>query len=341
MKLKGFIKNWLIHSAVAWVLVNVADIFSHILMTGGPIETDTFRFRFINHNINQPMIAEILAFCLAVELNYQYLFKRFRFSLVRFAAGTIGLGLLFTLLLIICLQHAIYVFTIADFLEVPVIYVMYAGFYIFLRNYFEGSKLRAQQQQQQTAAELNALKAQLNPHFFFNVLNTVYGTALQENAPKTADTIDRLSSLVRYVMEKTTSDVTTAGDDIKFINHYFQLQQQRLPVKNNIDITITTDCLSPTLSIPPLLFIPFIENAFKYGISIDKDCFIHLSLSINHQRIQMLLENSIITGSIIQPGEGTGIANAKKRLALLYPSTHTLDIKQDENTFSVKLTINL
>lgn len=287
------------------------------------------------------MVLEILAFCLAVELNYQYLFKKFRFSMWRFAACTIGLGLLFTILLILCLQHAVYVFTIGDFLEVPVIYVMYAGFYIFLRNYFESARQRAEQQQQKTTAELNALKAQLNPHFFFNILNTVYGTALQENAPKTADTIDQLSSLVRYVMEKTTTDVTTAETELKFINDYFQLQQQRLPPQNNINITIATTCSSPTLSIPPLLFIPFIENAFKYGISIDKDCFIHLSLSISDKNIQMQLENSIVAGTVIQPGEGTGIANAKKRIQLLYPSAHTLKFEEANNVFTIKLNINL
>ena len=344
MQLRRFYKNWLLQSSVIWLLLNIADIFNFFAnnyITENDNASSILWLRFINHNVHQGIWLEIIGFSLAVEINYQFVFNRYRYAALKFAACTIGLSLAFTALFILYAAHLSSYIVLSAFLPVPFWYMLYTGFYIFLRNYIEAGKMRAEQQQLKTAAELNTLKAQLNPHFFFNILNAVYGTALLENAPKTADITDRLSSLVRYVMEKTKNDVTTVEDEIKFIDDYFMLQQQRLPGKNNISVTKNVQCTAPALLIPPLIFIPFIENAFKYGLSIDRDCFIRFSLLISNSDIQMMIENSVVTGLAIQPGEGTGILNAGKRLRLLYPAKHTLYINESSNVFSVKLHITL
>lgn len=341
MTIKRLIKGWLIHSAIAWVLINLADLFTYLLLPGEPTILPAMRWRFVNHNLNQPVMLYILTFCLVVEINYQVLFKRLRTRMLAFACSTIACAVVVTILLVMIVEYWNKIITVNDLLQVPVFYILYAGFYIFIRDHYEGKKLRAQQKQQQTQAELNALKAQLNPHFFFNTLNTLYGTALQENAHKTAEIVDMLSTLTRYIMEKTTTDITTIGDEIKFIEHYFSLQQLRLPEKESIIITSNITCTNAALAIPPLLFIPFIENAFKYGISIDKPCFIYFTLSANKSSVFMQLDNSILRDAAIQPGEGTGIINATKRLQLLYAGKHTINIASTNNTFSITLTINL
>lgn len=349
MKLKRFITNWLTHSAIAWVLVNLSDFFTYMFFpTEAPQDAQAIGaalwWRFVNHNFNQLVIVYILIFCLAVEINYQVLFKKMRTKLPGLAFGTIGIACSLVVLQIIDIMHRRYgpinPFT-PTILQLPVFYILYTGFYIFLRDYFEGKKLRAQQKQQQTQAELNALKAQLNPHFFFNTLNTVYGTALQENAHKTAEVVDMLSNLTRYVMEKTTTDITTIGNEITFIENYFALQQLRLPQRDGIAVTSNITCANPALVIPPLLFIPFIENAFKYGISIDKPCFIYFTLTASNNSVIMQLNNSILANNNTQPGGGSGIANATKRLQLLYPGKHTLGINTHNSIFSVTLTINV
>jgi len=355
VKLKRFIKGWLAHSAVALLLVNLADVFTYMLLpTQVPPSAQTvwsaLWWRFINHNINQPLILYILVFCLAIEINYQLLFKKLHTNILALVGSTTGIACALLVVQIIIIQQQLishygnrYVSVpiAPNLLRLPVFYILYAGFYIFLRDNYEGKKLRAQQKQQRTQAELNTLKAQLNPHFFFNTLNTVYGTALQENAHKTAEIVDQLSALTRYVMEKTTKDITTIGDEIKFIENYFSLQQLRLPQREGIVVTSSITCTNPALAVPPLLFIPFIENAFKYGISIDNPCFIYFTLAANSNSVIMQLNNSILAGNNIQPGGGSGIANATKRLQLLYPGKHTLGINTHNNTFSVTLTINV
>lgn len=342
MKNKAFFKNWLLHSAALWMMLNIADVFTFFTNgsdTGAPMIA--LRHRFINHNYHQAIWIVALVFCLVVEINYQFVFQKYRFVIVKFISITLPLSLLVTGLLVLYTYSFGNFIVPAAFLPVPVIYLLYTATYIFIRNYFEANKARAEQLQQKTAAELKALKAQLNPHFFFNTLNTIYGTALEENAPRTAETIDKLSTLVRYVTEKAAQYLTPMANEIKCIEDYFQLQQMRIPITDNITITGEVQCEAPSLLIAPLLFLPFVENAFKYGISIDRPCFIKCVLSVKERALDLLIENSIIPGAAAKAGNGTGIANATKRLQLLYPQTHTLAITNDEKTFKVNLHIDL
>ena len=194
---------------------------------------------------------------------------------------------------------------------------------------------------QKSQAELDALKAQLNPHFFFNSLNNLYGTALQENAPKTVGMIEQLSSIMRYTMGEAQNSFTDIKNELDFIENYWALQEIRLPKKENIRLSKQLFFDEKPTNIAPLLLIPFIENAFKYGSSIDKDCKIDLDLSVENHQLQMVLSNTIQHDKTLEAGNGIGIENTKKRLDLIYGNRYTLKQNQEMNIYKTILTIQL
>ena len=195
--------------------------------------------------------------------------------------------------------------------------------------------------QQRTQAELDALKAQVDPHFLFNSLNNIYGTAILEDSPRTAESIQQLSGIVRYVMEESRVQTTDIQRELRFIDDFVELQRIRLPDQDNIDIKIGIEWDEKPAQIVPLLLNPLIENAFKYGISMQHPCFVHIQLSVQQGTLQLTTENSVLARTGLEKGTGLGLANVRQRLTLAYPEQHTLIVKEENNTFLVDLTIKL
>ncbi|UHG91203.1 sensor histidine kinase [Spirosoma oryzicola] len=195
--------------------------------------------------------------------------------------------------------------------------------------------------QQRTQAELDALKAQVNPHFLFNSLNNIYGTAILEDSPRTAESIQQLSGIVRYVMEESRLQTTNIQRELRFIDDFVELQRIRLPNQANIDIATRIDWDEKPAQIVPLLLNPLIENAFKYGISIQHPCFVHIHLQVKDGILQLTTENSVLPRTGLERGTGIGLANVRQRLALAYPDRHSLQVDEDQRVFRVALTINL
>ncbi len=341
MKSRLFFKAALLHSVIVWLLIQASDIVNYLLSNNVSTHDVLFELwhRFINHNVNQLIWIDVLVFCSIIEINWHFVFVKYRFAIIKFITATLGLGLLFSsFILLHNLVFAKFVL-LPGYFAILLAYLLYAGCFIFIRNYFEANKIKAEQLQQKTMAELRALKAQLDPHFFFNTLNNIYGTALAENAQKTSAAIDKLASLMRYVMDVSAQDERPLNDEFAFIDDYVVLQKTRLPDRENIVINTNIEYGNSQIKIPSLLFLPFIENAFKYGVSIDKECFINLSLTVANGRVLLQLFNSIHLSNSANKGTGTGILNARRRLQLLYPNKHKLDVVNDGNVFSVKLEI--
>ncbi|WP_161492777.1 sensor histidine kinase [Spirosoma sp. 209] len=195
--------------------------------------------------------------------------------------------------------------------------------------------------QQRIQAELDALKAQVNPHFLFNSLNNIYGTAIVENSPRTAESIQQLSGIVRYVMEESRQKTTDIQRELRFIDDYVELQRVRIPDQANIRIDTDIQWDERPAQIVPLLLNPLIENAFKYGISIQQPCFVRIRLRVQDNSLHLGIENSILPRTDLEKGTGLWLANVRQRLALAYPNQHTLRITDQNDTFSVDLSINL
>ena len=183
--------------------------------------------------------------------------------------------------------------------------------------------------------ELNLLKQQINPHFFFNTLNNLYALSITKDE-QTPEVVMQLAELMRYVIYKGKEEHVTITEEVQYIEDYIRLQQIRIHQK--LDFRFDKEIADEQLHIPPLLFITLVENAFKHGIEpAEEACFLHMRLEANSERLFFRCSNSVPSSSELS--SGIGIANLKRRLAIRYPSRHLLDIQQRDGTFEVVLSI--
>jgi two-component system LytT family sensor kinase len=191
-------------------------------------------------------------------------------------------------------------------------------------------------------SELRALKAQINPHFFFNTLNSIYSFSL-DKSEKTPELILKLSELMRYILYETRDDYVSMERQLDFLRNYIYLEQLRTDEKIKIEMEI--EGKHTDLMVAPLLFIPFIENAFKH-VAKEKDnsSFIRISFDLTKpDSVIFTVKNKKYdsTPPIKEKKEGIGLANVRKRLNLLYPSKHELIISDTGDVFEVKLILQL
>ena len=207
-----------------------------------------------------------------------------------------------------------------------------------ISKWFSAEEVKAEISKQQLETELNFLKTQVNPHFLFNTLNSIYSLAIANNQ-KTADAVMKLSRIMRYTLEDCQDNYVALQQEIDFINSYIELQKLRLT--NNNEVCFTTKGNISSARVAPFVFIPFIENAFKYGTSTHRPSSIKAQVDVCPQAITFTCQNDFHpNGKNKAEGTGTGINNAKRRLELLYHKKHNLKITSDEHHFSVLLTIN-
>lgn len=195
---------------------------------------------------------------------------------------------------------------------------------------------------QKAKAELVALKAQINPHFLFNVLNNLYGQAIVEDSPKTASGIERLSRIMRHVVEETKTERSPIEKELKFVEDFIELQKMRIPDRPNIKLSSEIFWDGEVANIAPLLVIPFIENAFKYGISVNNESFFDMRLRVENKILLFESRNSIIKkADKLEIGTGTGLENTRRRLDLYYPGRYSLSTTSEKEVFEVKMQVKL
>lgn len=198
----------------------------------------------------------------------------------------------------------------------------------------------AQLEEEKTKSELKALQAQINPHFLFNSLNTIYGEALKKT-DKAPEMILKLSDILRYVVENMNKNEVQLDQEIEYIRKFIDLQKERLSNPNRVIFVVNGNV--EDLKIQPLLLITFIENAFKYGSVSGLNERIKISLAVEDKILEMIVENALNEIEVIGKSEssGTGLANTQKRLEFSYPGKHNLDIKKDDSIFKAVLKIDL
>ncbi len=188
-------------------------------------------------------------------------------------------------------------------------------------------------------AQLNYLKSQVNPHFLYNTLNGIYALTLikSDAAPKM---VERLSKIMRYSLREAQQKKVLLNDELQYIMDYIELQRSRLTVKTKL--IVINSIPETNLEIAPLLFIPFIENAFKYGVSTEEESEIQVHFELDGDVIQMMVKNQKVNlqTEFIEKS-GMGIENTKARLNLTYLGNHELFIAERENDFLVLLRIKL
>ena len=187
-------------------------------------------------------------------------------------------------------------------------------------------------------AELSILRAQISPHLLFNTLNNIYTLAISKN-DATAESIMRLSDILRYITDDAGKDYVPLKDEIKFIKDYIDLQRLRLGASTSLDFEVNGK--ADDKMIAPLILITFIENAFKYGISKHEVSPVTIKISAENGAIRFFSENKIYKNHRKVSREGIGIKNACERLAHLYPDKHSLRIDNESERFSVMLHLQL
>lgn len=190
----------------------------------------------------------------------------------------------------------------------------------------------------QFQAELQLLRAQINPHFLFNTLNNLYSLTLEKSDYAPA-TVVKLSELMRYMLETSRHEESALHAEINFIRNYLTLEKLRLNSRATIDFEVVGEPQQKTIA--SLLFVPFIENAFKHGINATVgDAFLYSQLRIEENELYFFIENSIST-KLVEENSGTGLENVRRRLHLLYPDRHQLTIENMGTKFVVNLQLSL
>ena len=215
---------------------------------------------------------------------------------------------------------------------------MNLGVKLYFRSQ-EATKALAQIEKHALERQLQYLKYQVNPHFFMNTLNNIH--ALVDIDPERAKaSIVELSKLMRYVLYEGNNRLTPLSREVQFLRNYVQLMSMRYT--GNVSISLDVPDVLPDSMLPPLLLVIFVENAFKHGISYRTKSFVEISLQPHGNRLLFSCRNSRpeIKHDENMKG-GVGLSNVRRRLDLLFPGNYTLDIKEQEDTYTVCLDIPL
>jgi hypothetical protein len=221
-----------------------------------------------------------------------------------------------------------------------VILILMLGMNLGIKLYFKqrsDHKKMDELEKQNLEQQLEYLKYQINPHFFMNTLNNIH--ALVDIDPEKAkQTILELSKMMRFVLYEGNKAGVPLDREIAFLQNYITLMKLRYTDK--VKITVDTPATLPNKEVPPLMFITFVENAFKHGVSYRQESFIEIEISCPDDKLEFTCRNSRIPKEEDQQG-GVGLKNVKQRLELIYGNNYTLDIKDEPDSYNVHLIIPL
>lgn len=273
-------------------------------------------------------------------LNYFYFIPKFYFTKKYRAYFVLMAGGMVLMLLIMLLvpefspffgsniPHDVFLFGFSIVIRYVMIFLLSLG----IASY--GRLKRTEEEQLKT--ELSYLKAQVNPHFLFNTLNSIYALTVKKSdaAP---ESVTKLSSIMRYAITEAANDMVPLEKELNYINAYIELEKLRITDKVKLNYSVTGETRGKQIA--PLIFIPFIENAFKYGVSTQSVSEIIISIEMQNSELKLNVKNLKVKEEV--SNTGLGIENTKKRLQLIYPGKHTLQIQNNPSDFIVSLSIKL
>jgi len=233
---------------------------------------------------------------------------------------------------------------IGDFIQVIVVLVLLAISTTIKvgRKMQSDNAIKQTLEQEKINTELSFLKAQINPHFFFNVLHSIYAL-IEVDVTAGRDALYTLSHMMRYVLFNTSNQHTTLSKEIAFIDDYVKLMRLRL--NSNVEVIFNKPVNAKDLPITPMLFLPFVENVFKHGVAANQPSKIYISITETDGTLQIETRNTVFDKKAenMEASNRIGLTNTRRRLDLLYPGKFNLQVdpKTAENEFVVKLKLNL
>ncbi len=220
-----------------------------------------------------------------------------------------------------------------------VVFLGLSNAYVLGKNYWKNEQQRQQLKREKLNAELQFLKAQINPHFLFNTLNNLFALSERSNNPELSKGITALSNLMRYRLHDARANWVWLEQEIVHLKSVIEMQQLRLDEEDEVTISLNIEGDYSQKKIAPLLLIPFVENAFKHGIRLEEASFVKIHLVVDDREIRFCVSNSNFAKRHydIKESSGIGLENVKRRLALTYPNQYDLQIEEGEDLFKVEL----
>jgi len=335
-------------------------ILSHILFWVAYIMFFYFQYRFYSKDFDSAAAIYSLSLTALVDVIAAYFTVYFLLPRLLFKRRYVLFGLYFlisaTLAIILQRVFLYYVSYPIIYGEIPVklgtfwhINPFYSFFNIYtvvslfaaiklLKYWYKHQTLKAELENKNKTSELALLRTQLNPHFLFNTLNNI-DALISTNQEKASDAVIKLSEIMRFMLYDANSDRVPLDKEISYLESYIALQQLRL--KNPFFVSFKNEVDCKSMSIAPMLFIPFVENAFKHGLKNIVAPGIEITLDCNEGNINFEVVNrySDIEEQNKDATSGIGLINTKKRLELLYPKKHKLEIRKSTGIYKVNLTI--
>lgn len=218
--------------------------------------------------------------------------------------------------------------------------------WFLVKRHLKGNEelYQLRQELNQSNASLDLLRSQINPHFLFNALNTIYGLAIQEKAERTTAGIEMLADMMRFMLQENLEEKIPLNRELDYLRHYIELQKLRIDAQPSIRVETEIAGESPAVDIAPMLLIPFVENAFKHGISFREESLIRISLRFEANHLYFDVYNSRharTEGDPEKNSNGIGLNNVRQRLEAIYPGKHELVIREIPDWFFVHLSLQL
>jgi two-component system, LytTR family, sensor kinase len=336
-------KRFIIPHLLFWLLSII--LFAVLL-----VFTRNFSLSGISLRIVVSFFITILYLAISVYINLLWLvpvfFKKRRFIL--FTVLQLGNILLFILLNF----FTSYIFEsghrnfwnefVAEFILVS-IFISVTTLLKFMRDSIalQDAEIRVREvERAKIGAELQVLKSQVNPHFFFNTLNSLYSLSL-DKSDKTPEMILKLSGLMRYIIYEARDNLVPLARQLEFLRNYVSLEQLRSGERLRMEFEVEGE--HTEIPVDPLMFIAFVENTFKHGVqSGNRDPYIRIFFNLTREgQVRFLAENNYEPQETGGDSEGIGLSNVKKRLDLLYPGKYDLNIHDREGVYRVDLTIRV
>jgi len=215
--------------------------------------------------------------------------------------------------------------------------------YALIKSWFQSEQLKRVLHEEKLTTEMAFLKAQINPHFLFNVLNSFYAKALKSNVPELADGIAKLAELMRYMVYETNENRVALEKEIHHLKNFIKIYQLRIAAHDDVLINLkaTGDILSAKLS--PMLLIPFVENAIKHGVNPTLKSVIDISIEVKDNLLSFKVTNTVHNNAngMKDSASGFGLDNLKKRLSILYPDAYSIETTEKEGVFVSLLNLKL
>lgn len=325
--IKKSLKNTILINIGAFLLVVLLEIL------GGWLFKDNFdtTYSFYLHNLSYTAIIMVI-----IWINHFIFIPFFLDKRNYFLFGIMLVGSIFLGAYLKAYPNWIGVYKIFFFL----IYTTGTGMAaFFLRRNMIIQRENDEKEKLQKEMELNYLKEQVNPHFLFNSLNSIYSLSRQQS-PETPDLVMQLSELLRYQIESSKKETVLLKEELEFIENYLLLEEKRLSKRCTIEFLIDGEVSG--LRIAPMLLIPFVENAVKHGAqSTNEQSTIDVSAAIKNTTLNFRVVNSKPPAVSSSKRNGLGLENVRRRLNLLYPNSHVLEIDDTKKVYRVNLSIDL